>query len=153
MSTYDAKQHSKDRLGAAGIVPAVPMMPTEAQISCQTGMLHLRLMGTAYVRVGLPSIHPAQYQSVVKAIKMQPQEPSWSGSPSPYFHIDVEPAGDSFAILKAGTMTIGRVAVFDGADIVSPDQVHEAMDQGEDPMDLHPPAGPADPPDPSTPGV
>jgi hypothetical protein len=146
MGTYDAKQHSKDRLGAAGIIPAVPMMPTEAQISCQTGMMHLRLMGTAYVRVGLPSIHPAQYQGVVKAIKAQPQEPSWSGSPSPYYHLDVEPAGEAFCILKAGGVTIGRVAVFDGADIVSPDQIHEAMDQTEDPIPLDSPASPHDPP-------
>lgn len=150
---YDATQHSKDRLGMAAQIPAVPMMPTEAQVSCATGMVHLRLMGTAYVRAGLPSIHPASFQATVSAIKAQPMEPSWSGSPSPYYTLAVEPSPDGCScLLKAGEVTIGRVAVFPDVDIVSPDQIHEAMQQSDTapkldpPADVPPPGEPAEPP-------
>lgn len=134
---YDAQKHSKARLGAVGLVPALPMMPIAAQVSQATGMVHLRLMGDSYVRCSLPSIHPASYPAIVTAIRGCPTEPSYSGSPSVYYVIGVEPtAGGHYAILKAGAVTIGRVAVFPEADIVGQDDLDEAMKQASKPPAL-----------------
>lgn len=149
--SYDADKHSKDRLGSAGQVPAVPMMPIAAQVSQATGMVHYRLMGDAYVRGGLPSIHPAAFAGVIAAIKACPVEPSYSGSPSPYYRIQVAPVdGGQYAILTAipvdgDPVTIGRVAVFDAAEIVSAEDIGDAVTQSKAGLQS-PPQAPQDPP-------
>lgn len=130
MNDYNQQTHSKLRLGAVGHIPSVPMMPVGAQISVASGMLHLKFDGGVYVRTGLPSLTPSTYQTVVTAIKSQPTEPSYSGSPSPYFVLSVSPdEGGHFATLKAGDVTIGKVAVFPeaeiiGLDLTDPDHIH-----------------------------
>lgn len=146
---YDAKQHSKDRLGSAGMIPALPMMPIAAQVSCATGMVHYRLMGDSYVRGGLPSVHPASYQAVIAAIKGCPVEPSYSGSPSPYYKIEVD-EGDNgqYAILKAQGVVIGRVAVFASADIVSAEDIGDATQHSGADVQPDPPKPDAEPADP-----
>lgn len=151
--SYDPKTHSKARLGAIGAVPALPMMPIAAQVAKATGMVHYKLMGESYVRGGLPSMHPASYQTIVQAIQAQPLEASWSGSPSPYYHLDVEPSPDGYScLLKAGGVTVGRVAVFADAEIVSVDQPlddqYHAAEEGQQtvppPVQIPPPSAQGD---------
>lgn len=122
MNDYNQKEHSKLRLGAVGHIPSVPMMPIAAQISVASGMVHLKFDGGVYVRTGLPSLSPSTYMGVVTAIKAQPTEPSYSGSPSPYFVLSVTPdPGGAFATLKAGDVVIGKIAVFADAEIIGLD--------------------------------
>ena len=139
---YDPATHSKARLGMAGAVPVVPVMPTGAQVSAQTGMLHLRLLGESYVRAGLPSVTPQSYKKVVKAIRACSTEPSYSGTGSEYFRLNVEPlhapgsAGFMGARLWAGAIgygvVVGFVAVWADAEIVSADQsLQEQLQEGE----------------------
>ena len=155
MNDYDAAKHSKARLGVAGNVPCVPVMPVAAQISAMTGMLHLKLMGDSYVRATMPSVTPGAYIETVQAIKALPLEPSYSGSPSQYYRLDVVPDPNGFsAVLKAGSVVIGRVAVFGDAEIVSADmplmdQVKEAQggQGGPGTVSGHGEAGPGAMPD------
>jgi hypothetical protein len=122
MNDYNQQEHSKLRLGAVGHIPSVPLMPVAAQISVASGMLHLKFDGGVYVRTGLPSLTPSTFQTVVAAIKSQPTELSYSGSPSPYFILSVTPdPGGQFATLKAGDTTIGKIAVFPEAEIIGLD--------------------------------
>jgi hypothetical protein len=129
---------SQDRLGIAGMVPSVPVMPTAAQVSVMSGMMHLKLGSDAYVRASLPAIPPASYKAVVAAIRSCPTNPSWSGTGTPYFVLTVEPdpTGTS-CVLKAGDTVVGRVAVFADAEIVSVDvplsqQYQEGSEHGHD---------------------
>jgi hypothetical protein len=119
---------SRERLGMVGMVPVVPVMPTGAQVSAQTGMLHLKLIGESYVRASLPTIAPGVYKTVVDAIRACPQVPSLSRSGSLYFKLEVEPQADGqSAILKAQGVVIGRVAVYPEADIISVDEPLESQ--------------------------
>jgi hypothetical protein len=155
--TYDPDAHSKARLGMAGMVPVVPVMPSAAQVSRETGMLHLRLLGDSYIRAGLPSLAPASYKSIVDAIQAQPLEPSWSGTGSQYYVLEVEPDPSGLrAVLKAGPVVVGSVAVFNDADIVSADvalseQYAEGAKHAEEPPGPGKPKGPGQ--GPQGPGV
>src|SRR5258705_6932649 len=91
VNDYNQTEHSKLRLGAVGHIPVVPMMPVAAQVSVMSGMLHLKFDGGVYVRTGLPSLTPNTYATVVKAIKSQPTEQSYSLSPSQYYVLSVAP--------------------------------------------------------------
>jgi hypothetical protein len=117
----DTKQFSQARLGIAGMVPVVPIMPTAAQVSVGTGMMHI-MMGGGYVRASLPAIPPASYKATVAAIRSQPTGPSFSGTGNPYYILEVipDPTGTS-CVLKAGEVVVGRIAVFADSEIVSVD--------------------------------
>jgi hypothetical protein len=133
------KDLSRERLGMVGMVPVVPVMPTGAQVSAQTGMMHVKLIGESYVRASLPTIAPGVFKTVVEAIKACPQVPSLSGSGSLYFKLDVEPQADgASAILRAQGVVVGRIAVFPEVDIVSVDepldvQVEKTQGGGDEP--------------------
>lgn len=126
------KDLSKERLGGVGMIPIVPMMPVAAQVSAQTGMLHIKLLGDSYVRAGLPTFHPGAYKATVEAIKACPTAPSWSGSGTPYYVLTVEPQPDGqSAILKAGAVVIGRIAVYPEAEIISVDvPIDQQIEEG-----------------------
>jgi len=123
------------------MVPAVPVMPTEARVNAYTGMLHLKLLGDSYVRASLPTIPPADYVATVAAIKACPQVPSLSGSGNPYFLLTIEPQPDrQSCILKAGEVVVGRVAVYPEVPIISVDvpldeQIKEGIPKSEGPQD------------------
>jgi len=143
-----SKDLSKERIGGVGMVPVVPVMPTAAQVSAQTGMMHLRLMGDSYVRASLPSFHPASYHAIVTAIRGCPVEPSWSGSGAPYFQVTLEPQADGqSAVIKAQGVTVGRIAVYPEADIVSVDTpLKTQVEEGKDgKKDTEPGTGPQGP--------
>jgi hypothetical protein len=133
---YDPTVHSKNKLGAVGGVPYLPMMPTGAQV-LNPWQVHYKLMGDSYVKGQLPSVPPASLKTVVAAIKALPNDdPSYSHSGTAYKRLSIEPHADGRTFtLKAGETAIGIGLVDPNAPIVSTDEpMQDQIDGGDDPV-------------------
>lgn len=124
MSEHNPNIHSKSKLGAIGVSPVLPCMPTAAQARAGMGItiVHYKILGDAYVSGTLPSWDPGR-KEVVDALNALPRtDPSYSGSGSLYQALTVEPAADGQTFtLKAGDVVIGFGYVTDKAVMVSTD--------------------------------
>jgi hypothetical protein len=123
---HDPKVHSKNKLGAVGSVPLLPVMPTAAQAFSPI-QVHYKLLGDSYVTGALPSIPPSKMVAVVTAIRAIPaSDPSYSGSGSLYRALTVVPSDDGRTfVLKAGETVLGIGLVDPSAEIVSTDEAIE----------------------------
>jgi hypothetical protein len=126
--SHDPTIHSKDKLGAVGSVPLLPMMPTAAQVFSPV-QVHYRLLGESYVVGILPSVPPSKIKAVLAAVKAIPAtDPSYSGSGTLYRALVVVPSADgrTFTVL-AGETVIGIGLVDPTAEIVSTDESLESQ--------------------------
>lgn len=125
---YDPSIHSKNKLGAVLHALVVPMLPTGAQIQSQ-GVVHLKLLGDSYVNGTLIGcVSPTLGPGIIKAVKQQPTEPSYSQSGNPWFHLDVVPAADGkSATLMAGKVKVAVCYLAPDAEIVSTDEKPDAV--------------------------
>lgn len=124
---YDKTKHSLNKLGYAGMVPVLPMMPCGAQVT--PGLMgpraHYLMDPTGvYVNGGLPGIPPSKAHAVMAALKACPKEPSYSGTGTGYFKLTIgtDPDHADRFLLLAGTTVIGYGLIDPGQEIVSGDE-------------------------------
>lgn len=133
---YDPTVHSKSKLGLGTMVPVAPMVPTAAQMNA-IGMLHLRLMGESYITTTIRNcVPPARIKEVLKAVKAQPDEMSYSGSDSLYKALEVAAieAEPNVIRLQAGAVLVCKIFIDPTMDLVSSDETAQSqIDDTDDP--------------------
>lgn len=92
MAHYDPAKHSKNKLGLSLHALIVPSLPIAAQVSIESGIMHLMLEGGVYVGVYKPiaCLHPDEWVTLQTALPSCPDEPTYSGSGSTYKQLTVE---------------------------------------------------------------
>lgn len=96
MSTYDPTKHSTNKMGLAIHALIVPDVPTGAQVSLESGIMHVQVLGGLYLGVYKPvaCLLPEDWKPAVEAMPTLPDEDSYSGSGSVYKRLHVQ-GGDS----------------------------------------------------------
>lgn len=120
--TKAAMGQSKHKLGHMLSLPVVPFMPVAAQVS-KWGHLHVRLMeGSPEYLTGSAqaSVTPEAFKEIAAALKTAVKEPSYSGSGSDYYHLEVKPSADGTSCdLYCGLARVCQILVRPDAIIFS----------------------------------
>jgi hypothetical protein len=92
MGEYNPAKHSKNKLGIAVHAVVIPDLPVGAQVSLESGIFHIMLPGGVYVAVYKPiaCLLPEDFQGAQSALPTLPDEPTYSGSGSPYKRLAIE---------------------------------------------------------------